>query len=380
MGADSSSPRKRRLLVISHPCVIAENQSVYAALSGRGWSITIVVPSRWRHAYVAGSVRPQVLQGLEGSVVPKPVVLAGRQQRHFYLALPHHVLGRVRPDFVFIEEEPFAVATLQWTRTIARAGIPFGLQAAETLDRELPFPVRFMRQSALRRARLVAARSPRAAELAREQGARGEVAIVPHSVPDWPSPVRPHNDRFTVGFAGRLVPEKGILDLLDAARLLASPVRLLLVGDGPLAAHARAASTPDVEVEVATGIGHSAMAAAYARMDVLVLPSRTTRTWTEQFGRVLVEALYCGTPVVGSDSGEIPWVIRSTAGGRLYPEGDAAALAAELGTLMTDEAERRRIAERGRTAAVAAFSTSAIAERFDGLLRATLDCSSEKAA
>lgn len=48
------------------------------------------------------------------------------------------------------------------------------------------------------------------------------------------------------------------------------------------------------------------MPAFFASIDVLVLPSRTTATWKEQFGRVLVEAMACQTPVIGSDSGEIP--------------------------------------------------------------------------
>ena len=65
----------------------------------------------------------------------------------------------------------------------------------------------------------------------------------------------------------------------------------------------------------------------YAQLDVLVLPSRTTPTWKEQFGRVIVEALWCGVPVVGSDSGEIPWLIGLTGGGLMFPEGDHAALA-----------------------------------------------------
>ena len=67
------------------------------------------------------------------------------------------------------------------------------------------------------------------------------------------------------------------------------------------------------------------MPALYREMDVLVLPSRTTPTWAEQFGKVLCEALLCGTPVIGSSSGEIPWVVTTTGGGLVYPEGDTPA-------------------------------------------------------
>jgi len=44
-------------------------------------------------------------------------------------------------------------------------------------------------------------------------------------------------------------------------------------------------------------------------LDVLVLPSRSRSFWKEQFGRVLIEAMACGVPVIGSSSGEIPNVI-----------------------------------------------------------------------
>jgi glycosyltransferase involved in cell wall biosynthesis len=65
-----------------------------------------------------------------------------------------------------------------------------------------------------------------------------------------------------------------------------------------------------------------------------------------QFGRVLVEALWCGVPVIGSQSGEIPWVITATGGGALYPEGDVDALADLLRRLGADS-DKRGEARRG---------------------------------
>jgi glycosyltransferase involved in cell wall biosynthesis len=107
------------------------------------------------------------------------------------------------------------------------------------------------------------------------------------------------------------------------------------------------------------------MAAAYASFDVLVLPSRTTDTWVEQFGRVLVEAMWCGVPVVGSDSGEIPWVIGSTAGGLVFPEGDVGALREALVRLRDSAALCRELAERGAERVRAQFSVEAVARQLD---------------
>jgi glycosyltransferase involved in cell wall biosynthesis len=111
------------------------------------------------------------------------------------------------------------------------------------------------------------------------------------------------------------------------------------------------------------------MAAHYAEMDVLVLPSRTTPRWTEQFGRVLVEALGCGVPVVGADSGEIPWVVGVTRGGVVFPEGDDLVLAEVLDGLRMNPQRREELADEGRRQVMATFSVEAVASAFEGILR-----------
>src|SRR5947209_5306420 len=105
----------------------------------------------------------------------------------------------------------------------------------------------------------------------------------------------------------------------------------------------------------------------YAEMDVLAVPSRTTRTWAEQFGRVLVEAMLCGRPVVGYDSGEIGWVIRTAGGGDVVPEGDVAGLAGALERMRSPE-RRAELAARGRAGAERHFGVAAAATALEDLL------------
>ena len=101
------------------------------------------------------------------------------------------------------------------------------------------------------------------------------------------------------------------------------------------------------------------MPAFFASIDVLAVPSRTTPTWKEQFGRVLVEAMACQTPVIGSDSGEIPHVIGDA--GLIFAEGDAQALASHLLRLASDPALRADLGRRGRARALAHFTHERIA-------------------
>ncbi len=377
VGPAAPDVAPRRLLAVSHPAVVNVNQEVYRELRRRGWEVTLVVPRHWRSEYSGGRMVPQTLAGLEDALAPTPVVLAGRPQRHLYLTSCRAVCARARPDVAFVEAESYSLAATQWGRALARAGVPFGVQCAENIDRPLPPPVPRLRSWVLRHAAFVAARSESAARLARAWGAHGEVALAPHAVPGWELAPRAEEREgghpFKVGYAGRLVQSKGLADLLAAVRALAAPVELVLIGDGELRARLEGQPVPGSRVRVLSGLSHDGMAAGYAQLDVLVLPSRTTPTWKEQFGRVLVEALWCGVPVVGSDSGEIPWLIELTGGGLTFPEGDAAQLAARLGELRAAPDLRARLARSGRAAVAEMFSVEAATDALERLLVEALD-------
>jgi glycosyltransferase involved in cell wall biosynthesis len=354
---------------VSHPAVLEVNQVVYRELAARGWGLTLVVPSRWRHAYAQHDIAPRAMPGLEGSLRPVPVILRGAPQRHLYVTSCLALCRRLRPAVAFLELEPFALAARQWEGALRRLRIPFGVQAYENIDRALPWPVRRMRSRTLRDAAFVAARSPEAGELAHSWGALGEVGLAPPPVPGWgPAARTPAPRPFTVGFAGRLVESKGLEDLLGAVRMLPRPVELLLIGAGPLRGELEGQPIPGSAVRVLEGFSHERMPEAYGLIDVLVLPSRTTATWKEQFGRVIIEALWCGVPVVGSDSGAIPWLIELTGGGCTFPEGDVERLAAALTRLRGDPELRRELAARGRAEVARRFTVSAATDALERLL------------
>jgi glycosyltransferase involved in cell wall biosynthesis len=358
-----------RLLVVSHPAVVTVNQEVYRELQRRGWEVTIVLPNRWRHEFSGRSMHPQAIAGMESALRPTPVLLAGRPQRHVYLARLGKLCSQASPDVAFLEAEPFSFVASQWRRPLRSREIPFGVQCAENIDRALPAPVRRMRARVLAEASFVAARSESAASLARAWGARGEVRLAPHAVPGWSGFQRKSGGVFTVGYAGRLVPSKGLSDLLAAVRLLSSPVELKLIGDGELRDQLEGQPIPGSTVRVVDDLSHERMAEGFGALDVLVLPSRTTPRWKEQFGRVIVEALWCGVPVVGSDSGEIPWLIELTGGGLVFPEGDVPALAARLRQLRDEPRLREELAGAGRAVVERMFSVPAATDALEDLLR-----------
>ena len=181
-------------------------------------------------------------------------------------------------------------------------------------------------------------------------------------------------DEIVVGFVGRLVEEKGLTDLAKAfealrARRPQDKVRLLLVGNGPM----REWLVRQPNVTVATPAPNEQVAPYYCAMDMMVLPSRTTASWSEQFGRVLVEAMAVGVPLIGSSSGAIPEVIGDA--GIVVPEAAPDALAGAIEKLVGAPGLVRTLTERAKVRVAQRFDNAAIAAETARVYRSVLNCS-----
>lgn len=134
-----------------------------------------------------------------------------------------------------------------------------------------------------------------------------------------------------VGYVGRLVPEKGLAWLLAAMKQLPTNVHCLIIGSGPMRGELELWSElPSLRgrVHLLDAKPAEEMPKYFNCMDVVAVPSLTTPHWKEQYGRVIAEAMACGVPVVGSESGAIPEVVDSA--GLIVPEGNVDALAEGL--------------------------------------------------
>jgi glycosyltransferase involved in cell wall biosynthesis len=177
------------------------------------------------------------------------------------------------------------------------------------------------------------------------------------------------NNDIVIGYLGRLVEEKGLDTLLDALARIPPSLswQLVVVGSGPNERSfddkaRRFGLTP--KIERVGYVSHDSAPKYLASFDILVVPSETQSSWKEQFGRVIIEALACGTPVIGSDSGEIPNLIKDTEGGLIFAERNPEALANCLRTLMHNPEKRRTLAERGRRVVHRDYTLSTLANQF----------------
>ena len=166
---------------------------------------------------------------------------------------------------------------------------------------------------------------------------------------------------FRIGFVGRLVPEKGWADVL-AALVELPGTSAAFAGDGPdRDALVAALAQPSLGGRAAWEglLAKDDLWNFYRSLDCLVVPSRTTATWKEQFGAVIADAFAVGVPVVAFDSGAIAEVVGDS--GIVVPEGDVEALTAALARVRDERHLREQLATAGRARYETEFSINAYA-------------------
>ncbi|HWC23439.1 MAG TPA: glycosyltransferase [Flexivirga sp.] len=320
-----------RSLRISHSAVVRSWRQREQSIRESGVDVRLLAARRWNEAGRALDLSP-----LPGEPVI-PVRTFGTHPALFlYDPLPLWRALRSEMDVLDIHEEPFALATAQilLLRKLARQRAPYTLYSAQNLQKRYPPPFRWLERLALRHAAGLQVCNDAAGRICSGKGFPGRpVTIglgVEHAVFHPGATITEASPSVTVGFAGRLERRKGVFVLLDAVAA-APELTLYVAGAGPAEDELRAAITERglrERVQLLGALGSDDLAAFYRRIDVLAVPSLTTASWVEQFGRVAVEAMACGTPVVSSDSGALPEVVGDA--GLVVPEGDVAALSSAL--------------------------------------------------
>ncbi|MBI3958805.1 MAG: glycosyltransferase family 4 protein [Chloroflexi bacterium] len=343
-----------------------------------GVTIRAIYPNLWQDELVRVEQRAADEVGLERRVLPMFGSPAD-PHRAFYRSLAFGMAG-FRPQIVHAEEEPDSLAALQIAlcRRLWAPQARLLLHTWQNLDRPLSRPVRWVLARTLSAADGIFCANREAVDLLRRRGYSRSTPLIPAIGVDTElfTPRQPkRSGPFVVGYVGRLVAEKGIDTLIDAVRLVSTgstgareklprPLRLRIIGAGPYESHLRhRMDEADLTgtVEFLPPVSPSQIARQMAKLDALVLPSRTTPVWKEQLGRVLLEAMAVGVPVIGADSGAIPEVIGDA--GLIFPEGEASALAERLRRLLSDPLLTADLTRRGLERAEQEYSQRVLAAR-----------------
>ncbi|GAB4529340.1 MAG: glycosyltransferase family 4 protein [Anaerolineae bacterium] len=343
-------PPRLRVLMISKACIVGIYQRKLEYIAREDINLNVIVPPYWRDSRGVMPLERVYTQGYR--LESLPVRLNGNYHLHYYVGLRRRIRG-FRPDIIHIDEEPYNRATWQALRNALNLG---GIRTLfftwQNIERRYPPPFGWGERWVMRSVNYALAGTHSAAEVLRAKGYDGPLRVIPQFGTDvdlfQPAEERPLRP-FTIGYVGRLVEEKGIHHLLEAAARLEGAWALRVLGGGPLrkSLETQAASLGIRDrVTFDPQIPSAEVPAYYHQLDALVLPSLTRPNWKEQFGRVLLEAMASGVPVIGSDSGAIPGVMG--AAGLVFPEGDIQALTEQLRLLRDDPGLYAHLRAAGR--------------------------------
>ncbi len=365
-----------RILAVSHPCVTDVNQQFYAELEALGHLVHLIVPSNFRTEYAKTEVTRW--PAFSGTIEQRKVGLGRSIPLHFYPSNLRSSIKSFRPNVLFVEEEPYSASA--WQTFYASRGLPVQrvVYSAQNIFKQYPQPFGWMERYVLSQANIAAVVSQEVGTVLRKKRFRGRLLPFPLGVDTAQFRPLPQErmalraslglgHSFVIGYVGRFVEEKGIRTLIRALPdLSVANVKFMFVGNGPLLEDLRKARAkfPDA-VLIADDVKHREVHKWMNAMDALALPSLTMANWKEQFGRVIIEAMACKVPVIGSDSGEIPVLIRETGGGWIFPEGDSDALTQLVRRVTNDPGERMEKAEKGYASVQSGFSKRALAASFD---------------
>jgi glycosyltransferase involved in cell wall biosynthesis len=351
--------------MLSKACVVGTYQRKLEELAAVApdLDLTVAVPPAWKDTWGRTELQRAYTRGYR--LETTPIALNGSDHLHFYPKFKD-LMTRIRPDIVHIDEEPYNFATYHANRIARRAGARTLWFSWQNLYRRYPPPCSWMERYNLNHVDYGMVGSESAARVWRAKGFTRPLAVIPQFGVDpelfHPPVTRRPEGRTHIAYAGRLVPEKGVDCLLEALGRLQGAWRATILGSGPETEALKAQATHlgiRNKVTFRDVIPSTAMPELYRTIDVLVLPSRERSHWTEQFGRVLIEAMASGVAVVGSKTGEIPYVIDEA--GLVFPEGDVEALRSAIATLIHDPDLRASLGRQGRARVLAHYTQGHIA-------------------
>lgn len=369
-----------RVTVVGRTYLLHANRAKWRYLP-EDVTLTLITPPATPHAL--GAYRAELSARWPHHVVP--AWMTGRSSGFAYSPVPlAHAIQMSSPELVQVDEEPASLALLEVLLLKKPRNFRLIFFTWENLVADYRLPFRWSRQIAFAHCDGAIAGNREAAGLLEQAGFRKPTVIIPQLGIDAalfaPQPAEQLRSElelttFTVGYVGRLIAEKGLMTLLHALHQIGGEWQWLIVGRGPL----RATLEQEAQrrgiasrLRWVDTVPHHEVARYLNSMNVMVLPSETTPRWKEQFGHVLIEAMACGVPVVGSDSGAIPEVIGDA--GLIFPQRDADALAERLKGLRDQAALRRVLAQRGRERVLTHYTDQCIAERTVAFWREVCPC------
>lgn len=378
-----------KILVASHTYIVNLNCEKLRSLSklAPDIEVTVVVPKRWKPGGVQKKIiEPQYYEEDSFRIVPINNFSQNHQGLLTFGTDLIQLIRKFNPDIIQVEQGSRGLA---YTEMITLNNL-LGIKAKNifftwwNLPYQLNLLASLLEKYNLKYSHGIIAGNQDGAEILRQRGYQGLMKVMPqlgvddklfkpNPQPELKQKLGITDEDFIIGFVGRFVQEKGILTLLKSLiSIKDKPWKLLLLGRGELKSEiisrAKENNIQD-RIILVESVPHHEVCNYINLMNTLVLPSETTYKfktltsvgWKEQFGHVIIEAMSCQVPVIGSNSGEIPHVIGDA--GLVFPEGDIKALANCLLQLIEKPEFAQNLGLMGYTKVIAQYTNKALAKQ-----------------
>jgi glycosyltransferase involved in cell wall biosynthesis len=357
-----------KILAISHSYVAPENQKNLETLSAHA-DVCAVVPDRIPSAIFGEQVG-------EGPACLKVYRRVSLPRSQYLLMTIDMGMREFRPDVIHIEYDPWSM--IFWQMSVCR--LLFARQARvvctvkKNTYRKLPLPLAAAKKAIGRFFAgqvdhfIAVSRGVKAIYQEQFRISETRIDIVQHLGVDL-AVFHPHksaslDEKLTIGYCGRFDENKGVLDLIEAVRRInvcrSTSVQLRLLGSGSL--KQSLLDQDESWLQVMEPVPHAQVAPFLQSLDIFAMPSHITPDHEEHDGHALMEALACGVPCVGSDSGIIPELLDNNAG-LVFTAGDINDLTSQLLRLVEDTSLRQILGTNAALQAAELFSNDGIARQ-----------------
>jgi glycosyltransferase involved in cell wall biosynthesis len=337
------------------------------ALSGLGVAVAAVVPDRWTPF---GLRNEQTTSwGDDGGVRTIPIRIRGSARAdadpRWSASSLRRALTDAHADILQIEESPETRGAATAARIARGLRLPYVVLAQESLPRSHGPLVSLRRSWVLGGAAGLVGVNQQATRLALRSRPSLPHRVMPQLGVALPLTSTPApRTGLSIGFLGRLIPEKGLDLLFRACVKLLGRWSITIVGTGPAQEELESLAERLGIAGRVTWLGalpRSAVDEVWPRLDCVVAPSRTAPRWIEVTPRAPLEAMAHGIPVVVSASGALPEIVGPA--GAVVPEENVEALAEVLQRFLDGPAERAQLGAAGRRRVMDQFTDSAIAHQ-----------------
>ncbi|MDD5455792.1 MAG: glycosyltransferase [Candidatus Margulisbacteria bacterium] len=315
-----------KIFVIGHNFVLQENhkQLHYLLQQGRDLQLMLLVPPWWDEN--TRKVFAEKTEDKTYKIIKGKTLFTGNNALYFYINKLFTALFSFQPDLIEIFEEPWSLSVLQLVvlKKILRLKAKIVCYSAQNIYKKLPFPFNLIENFNFRNIQGIHVCSQEVAAILRQKKYNGEVRNLGLGLDTDIFFYKPKlaGKTLELGYAGRLVEAKGVFDLLTAMISLDNAV-LTICGSGPAESRLKKYIKNyhlEKKVVLKGPLKLPELINFYHSLDLLVVPSRTTTGWKEQFGRIIIEAFACGTTTLGSKSGSIPEITSDY--GLIFEEGN----------------------------------------------------------